>query len=281
VTLQSATGTRESFAASLPVSGSLSLSDAAEGLQAAIRGGTGTLPASEQAWVTQVGDTDRLVAVPGADGFSIGLSATAGDAVTVARLGFEVGRAVGAGLTEEEPGPPLQLERVTVLGHVFIRELPYASAALFSEPLRVARRHVGCVRYSYLPDGSETPRRFRCQPDLALALAVRRALDARARELGLTSAEGLSEEERDTIAGRERNRVLARLEPRFTSTRFGDPGYAQLASATAPEILTGAEDGSEMGAFSQLQEPLRRSQLATLIEEYLRFGLDAGIFYVT
>jgi len=162
-------------------------------------------------------------------------------------------RTSGVGATE--PGPSLQLERVTVFGDVFVRELSHASAALFSEPVRVERRHVGCVRYSYLPDGSEPPRRFRCQPDL---------------ELGRTSAAGLSQ-----------NTIAARLAPRFTSTRFGDPGYAQLAAAAAPEILTGAEDGSEMGAFSRLQEPLRRHQLSTLIEEYLRFGLDAGIFYVT
>ncbi len=276
---QSAVAAGEDFDAALSGSGG-SLAVVAADLQAAIRG-TGTSPAADQAWVAQVGTTGRLVAVPGADGFSIGLSAAANDSETVVRLGFEVGRAVGTGLADEEPGPPLRLERVTVLGHVFIHELPHASAALFSEPLRVERRHVGCVRYSYLPDGSETPRRFRCQPDLALALAIRRALDKRARELGLTSAAGLSAEEQDAIAGRERTRVLARLEPRFTSTRFGDPGYAQLAAGTALEILTGAEDGSEMGAFSRLQEPLRRSQLATLIEEYLRFGLDAGIFYVT
>lgn len=186
-----------------------------------------------------------------------------------------------SGTGAAEPGPPLELERVTVLGETAWRELSHASAALFNGPVRAERRQVGCVRYSYLSDGSETPRRFRCQPDLALALAIGRVLDERARALGLPSSEGLPEDERNAIAAQERTRVLARLTPRFTSTRFGDPGYAQLAAGTAPEILTGAEDGSEMGAFSSLQEPLRRTQLATLIEEYLRFGLDAGIFFLT
>lgn len=196
------------------------------------------------------------------------------------RLEDSILDAAASGTGATEPGPPLQLERVTVLGDTSFRELPHASAALFSGPVQVERRHVGCVRYSYLPEDSETPRRFRCQPDLALDLAIRRALDERARALGLTSAAGIPESDRNAITNRERTRVLARLAPRFTSTRFGDPGYAQLAAGTAPEILTGAEDGSEMGAFSRLQEPLRRTQLATLIEEYLRFGLDAGIFYV-
>ncbi|HEX4961805.1 MAG TPA: hypothetical protein VF173_13260 [Thermoanaerobaculia bacterium] len=196
------------------------------------------------------------------------------------RLEDSILDAAAFGASPTEPGPPLQLERVTVLGDTWFRELTHASAALFSGPVRVERRQVGCVRYSYFPDGSEPPRRFRCQPDLALALAIGQALDERARELGLTSAADLSETDRNAITSRERTRVLARLAPRFTSTRFGDPGYAQLAAGTAPEILTGAEDGSEIGAFSRLQEPLRRTQLATLIEEYLRFGLDAGIFYV-
>ncbi len=281
VAFQSATATGEDFEAALSVPGGpLALPDAASALQTAIRG-TGTSPAADRAWVAQVGTANRLVAVPGVGGSSIGLSAAATDAETVGRLGFEVGRAVGTGLTDQEPGPALELERVTVFGHVFLRELPHASEVLFNDPVRVERRNVGCVRYSYLPDGSETPRRFRCQPDLALALAIRRALDERARELGLSSAEGLSAADQDAILGREKTRVLARLVPRFTSTRFGDPGYAQLSAATALEISTGAEDGSEMGAFSRLQEPLRRSQLATLIDEYLRFGLDAGIFYVT
>jgi hypothetical protein len=246
------------------------------------------VPPLPAGWVIQVGgsasDPDavsRLVVVPDTDGYAAGLSATASDPTTVAELGFEVGRALGGGATDDEAGPPLSLARVTVLGRVVVRELREASAVLFSQPVRVQRRHVGCVRYSYLPDGSETPRRFRCQPDLALALAVRQALDRRARETGATSAQQLPAAERADIEARERMRVLARLEPRFASTRFGDPGYAHLTAATAPEILTGAEDGSEMGAFSHLQEPARRRQLAILLEEYLRFGLDAGIFYVT
>ncbi len=197
------------------------------------------------------------------------------------RLEDSILDAAASSVSPTEPGPPLQLERVTVLGTTWFRELTHVSAALFSGPLRVERRQVGCARYSYFPDGSEPPRRFRCQPDLALALAIGQALDERARDLGLTSAADLSKDERNAITSQERARGLARLAPQFTSTRFGDPGYAQLAAGTAPEILTGAEDGSEMGAFSQLQEPLRRTQLATLIEEYLRFGLDTGIFYVS
>ncbi len=59
----------------------------------------------------------------------------------------------------------------------------------------------------------------------------------------------------------------------FTSRRFGDPGYVQL-SETSPKILqTGAENGSEMGAFSNLLNPIKLAGLKTKIDEYMPFGL--------
>jgi hypothetical protein len=188
---------------------------------------------------------------------------------------------VGTGTTDEEAGPPLSLTRTTVFGRVIVRELPFASEVIFDAPVQVERRQAGCVRFCYLPAGSEAPRGFRCQPDLALAQAMSRAVEDHARELGLTSADELPAAMADALAASARTAVLTRLQPRFTSERYGDPGYGQLTLATAPEILTGAENGLEMGAFHQLLEPLRRRQLATLIAEYLRFGLDAGTFDVT
>ena len=75
--------------------------------------------------------------------------------------------------------------------------------------------------------------------------------------------------------------ILARLQPVFTSRDYGNPAYAQLGQTCPPEIHRGTEDGSEMGAFSFLQQPQRRDNLETSLKEYLRFGLQAGIFYVT
>ncbi len=221
---------------------------------------------------------NRLAIVPAADGVFVGVSATAGDATTAGELGLTVGRAVGTGTTDEDAGPPLSLTRATVFGRVIVRELPLASEVIFNAPVRVERRQVGCLRFSYVPASSEVPRGFRCQPDLALAQAMSRAVEDHARELGLTSADELPAAVADALMASARTAVLTRLQPRFTSERYGDPGYGQLALANAPEILTGAENGLEMGAFHQLLEPLRRRQLATLIAEYLRFGLDAGIF---
>ena len=71
--------------------------------------------------------------------------------------------------------------------------------------------------------------------------------------------------------------IQARLTPQFTSTDFGQPGYAQLSLRCAIEITTGADDGSEMGAFSFLQQPQRRANLLAALDEYLRFGLEAGM----
>jgi hypothetical protein len=63
----------------------------------------------------------------------------------------------------------------------------------------------------------------------------------------------------------------------FTSTRYGDPGYAQLASRCPAAIGTGADDGAEMGAFHDLFQPQRLANLQLRLEEYLRFGLTAGV----
>jgi hypothetical protein len=63
--------------------------------------------------------------------------------------------------------------------------------------------------------------------------------------------------------------------------RYGDPGYGQLASRVATEIREGADDEAEMGAFHELFESQRETNLQIRLDEYLRFGLEAGVFHVT
>ncbi len=59
----------------------------------------------------------------------------------------------------------------------------------------------------------------------------------------------------------------------FTSLIFGQPGYAQLAES-APEFLRrGAENKSEIGAFSSLLNPIRLDSLRAKVEEFAPFGL--------
>ncbi len=74
---------------------------------------------------------------------------------------------------------------------------------------------------------------------------------------------------------------LAQLQPNFTSKTYGTPGYAQLGQACPPQIYTGAEDGSEMGVFSYLKHPQRQQNLHSSLDDYLRFGLEKSIFYIT
>ncbi|MDF5753131.1 hypothetical protein [Spongiactinospora sp. TRM90649] len=69
--------------------------------------------------------------------------------------------------------------------------------------------------------------------------------------------------------------------PAFTSVRFGDPGYAQLRSFTPDEVRRGADNESEMGAGNHLFAPQREANLRLRLDEYLRFGLEAGIFHAT
>lgn len=164
---------------------------------------------------------------------------------------------------EGAPGPPTTLERVTVFGEVLVRELTLASEVLFTHRVEARRRQAGCVRFSYLSDpASVTPRRFRCQPDLAL--------EARQRALGL-----------DPLPPDEAERVRDRVRPAFTAVRYGRPGYAQLRRSTAEAIREGAESGAEMGAFEHLRQPQREANLRLRLEEYAPQGLDAGLIYVT
>lgn len=157
--------------------------------------------------------------------------------------------------TNDKHGPPTTLERTTVFGAVHVKELTLASEVIFTGPVKAQRRQAGCVRFSYVPDGvSQTPRRYRCQPDLALG--------------GVTDPG-------------EQARIRARLTPSFTSIHYGHPAYAQLSLTGAEEIRTGAEDGSEMGAFSSLKQPQREANLRIRLDEYLPFGLEAGLIYVT
>lgn len=146
----------------------------------------------------------------------------------------------------------LQINSTTVFGQTAAK-IVSASDSLFSGVVSAARRQTGCVRFSYVPQGSKTGVRFRCQPDLALT--------------GVSAA--------------NQPAVIARLAPQFTSTVFGQPGYVQLSQACATEIAAGAGNGSEMGAFCFLQQPQRNANVLTALDEYLRFGMEAGILQQT
>jgi hypothetical protein len=59
----------------------------------------------------------------------------------------------------------------------------------------------------------------------------------------------------------------------FTSRRFGQPGYGQLSESAPAFLQRGAESGSEIGAFSALNQPIKADSLAKKVEEYMPLGL--------
>jgi hypothetical protein len=236
-----------------------------DSLQAAIRASFGSL-AFTGAFVGLA--DNQLVVIPGGAAKAITLSTVPADTTTLFQLQLESERpAIAGDAGGDAAGPPTTLERVTIFGIVFVQELVLASEVIFVHPVTSVRRQNGCVRFSYLPEGSVTPRRFRCQPDLEIQTQT----DA-ATTLGtLTAAQ------QDAI----RDDVRSWLVPAFTDIHYGLPAYAQLAYSCPVQIKAGAEDGSEMGAFSFLQQPQRETNLRVRLQEYLPFGLQAGLIYVT
>jgi hypothetical protein len=142
------------------------------------------------------------------------------------------------------PEADADVQASTIAGLTQARTLS-AGNSIFTGEVRVRHRQTGCVRYCYLPLSSVVARRFRCHP-----------LDEAA---------------------------AARVAPAFTSLdlRRAPSAYGQLADTCPPEIARGAEDEGEMGAFNFLANPQRLTNLTTRMDEYLRFGLEAGVVFVT
>ncbi len=67
--------------------------------------------------------------------------------------------------------------------------------------------------------------------------------------------------------------VIKGFQHYFTSRSFGHPGYAQLSETAPITIRRGAENGSEMGAFSSLINPIKLDSLKAKVDEYMPFGL--------
>ena len=142
-----------------------------------------------------------------------------------------------------------------------------ASDCIFNDTIEAVRRQEGCIRLCYVPEGSKTPHCFHCQPELEISRQISEA----------GGQQHLSKVVRDAI----REKVLGWLIPSFTSTQYGHHAYGQLSQTCPLAIRIGADDGSEMGVFYGLKQPQREANLRTALDEYLRFGLEAGIIYVT
>jgi hypothetical protein len=158
----------------------------------------------------------------------------------------------------------LDIARCTVFGRVQAHAIKIAENCIFTGMVFSARRQIGCLRFCYVPTGSRTPRRYHCQPDLAVA-AVETASETAQTDAELAAA---------------RAREELRVEPFFESVRYGNPTYAQLALTGPDEISKGADDESEMGAFHDLFQPQRHANLQTRLDDYTPASGEAGIIFV-
>ena len=143
------------------------------------------------------------------------------------------------------------LRRCTVLGTTHVHRFD-ASECILDDFVVVDDLQQGCVRFSAVADGSAVPRLYE----------------------SVTIPDGA---------------------PLFTSRDFGQPGYAQLlpeadaailpggtgAAPAVPSILRGAENGSEMGAFSADGNPLKERGLLLKFQEFMPTGLVPVVVYVT
>ncbi|MEX3935874.1 hypothetical protein AB4Y32_29470 [Paraburkholderia phymatum] len=158
----------------------------------------------------------------------------------------------------------------TVLGTISARETTLIENSILSGLARFERTQAGCVRYSYVPPGSVTPQRFRCQPDLATEAAFAAYLASS----GLAALDGVT---RQAIGAA----VALRVEPVFTSRLAGLGGYLQLADSGPVELAQGAESGDEMGLFHGMYNVRREANLRFRLTEYLRIGLEAGVIHAS
>jgi hypothetical protein len=205
------------------------------------------------------------------DSTELSMTNTLLDATAPTRVAFAApdGLAAGGALT---------VVNSTVIGKVHTVRLDLASNTIFAaalaagdawtHPVLSDQNQQGCCRFSFVPLNSIVPRRYRCQPDLAVDAAL---LEADQPKGSLTDPEILAL----TLA------TQARVRPAFTARRYGQAAYGQLAGHCPEEISRGADDESEMGVFHDVFAPQREDNLKIRLQEYLRFGLEAGLFHAT
>jgi hypothetical protein len=150
------------------------------------------------------------------------------------------------------PGASLHIEESTVVGRVWAHAMPLASNTIFyaklgrRDPWKAAvwsvRVQSGCVRFCWVPAGSITPRQYQCLPPDSASQAA--------------------------------------LEPKFITLRFSLPGYCLLSGDTPLAIWKGADNGSEMGVFYQIQETEAVANILIRSEEYMPVNLERGVFLI-
>jgi len=150
------------------------------------------------------------------------------------------------------PGASLHIEDSTVVGRVWCQAMPLASNTIFyaklgrldswKAPVWSVQVQSGCVRFCWVPAGSITPREYQCLPPDKVSEAA--------------------------------------LEPKFITLRFGLPDYCLLSGDTPVAIWKGADNGSQMGAYYQIQETEAVTNIQIRSAEYMPANLERGVFLI-
>ena len=136
----------------------------------------------------------------------------------------------------------ISLERVTVLGGIDVEWL-YASAALIAGFADVTNTQEGCFRFS----------------------AVLERLDP-LQPIGPGNPHS-------RVPRPYESTFLAGTAGLFTSAVFGQPGYAQLSEDAPTPLQRGGGNGSEIGAFNGLLNPIKADSLRAKVDEFAPFGV--------
>lgn len=149
-----------------------------------------------------------------------------------------------------DAGGDLQVTDSTLIGKVRTRTFTLASNTIFHARLAdgdpwdaavwASRKQAGCVRFCSLPFDSITPRRYNCLPPDAASEAA--------------------------------------LQPAFVTLRYGDPAYALLSGDCPLAIWKGAANGSQLGAYLQIQETEAVTNVQLRAPEYLPALMESGVY---
>jgi hypothetical protein len=157
-----------------------------------------------------------------------------------------------AGVDLASPGATLHIEDSTVIGRVWVQAIRLASNTIFwakqgyldpwAAPVIAKRLQVGCVRFSWLPASAITPKQYLCLPANAASQPA--------------------------------------MEPTFITLRFGAPGYCLLSGDVPMAIWKGADNGSQMGVYYQIQETEAVTNIQIRCAEYVPANLKFGILLI-
>jgi hypothetical protein len=157
-----------------------------------------------------------------------------------------------SGMDSSSPGSTLHIEDSTVIGRVWAQAITLASNTIFwaklgkkdpwKAPVWANRVQTGCVRFCWLPANSITPRQYLCLPPDAASQPA--------------------------------------LEPTFITLAFNNPAYCLLSGDVPMAVWKGADNGSQIGVYYQIQETEAVTNIQIRANEYLPANLECGVFLI-